>query len=187
MKQYIGILGIIFIVFIVVFSLYEQIQKENKSAKSTRLSCQQEVTTFEKIYNDKKLKAIQKNILKENYTLSSYIKKTIYSKSKLFDYIDLKSMNKITIETLDSYKENVEQNDDVSKILYYIYENDINDPGKKTKNSKLYAGYVVFKFSNVKDELIYQVQIDFMDKRGLDLAKSIKCAIKSFMTIKGKK
>ncbi|HIP29968.1 MAG TPA: hypothetical protein EYG93_10695 [Sulfurospirillum arcachonense] len=183
MRRYIGILVVLFAVFVVINSLYEQIQKDNKSAKSTRILCHENVTVFERIYNDKKVESAQKNLLVGNYILSSSVQKATYSKSKLFDYVNLTDMDKIAVEMIESYVKNRELSDDKLKISYYIYENDIKDPGKKTEKSKLYAGYVVFRFSDDKDELIYQVQIDFMDKKGIDLPQSIKCAIKSFITI----
>ncbi len=183
MRRYIVIFVILFAVFVVINSLYDQIQRDNKSAKSTRILCQQEVTVFERIYDDKKINFLQKNLSVGNYTLSSSVQKAVYSKSKLFDYVNLIDMDKITIETLESYVKNRELSDNKLKISYYIYENDIKNPGKKTEKSKLYAGYVVFQFSDDKNELIYQVQIDFMDKKGLDVPQSIKCAIKSFITI----
>jgi len=183
MRRYIGIVVVLFAVFVVINSLYEQIQKDNKSAKSTRILCQKNVTVFERIYDDKKVEILQKKLSAGNYILSSSVQKAVYSKSKLFDYVNLIDMDKITIEMIESYVKDRELSDAKLKISYYIYENDIKDPGKKTEKSKLYAGYVVFRFSDDKDELIYQVQIDFMDKQGIDLPQSIKCAIKSFITI----
>ena len=155
MKLYIGIfIGACF-VYLIGSSIYTQIQKENKSARSSRISCHKDATVFERLYIEKEKKAIQKKLEEGNYTLSSSVLKAVYSKSKLFDFVDLD----------------------------YIYENDVDDPGKKTAKSKLYAGYIVVKFKNDKNELIYQVQVDFMDKKGADLPQSIKCAIKSFITI----
>ena len=183
MKRYISIFIAIFFVLLIGESLYNQIEKDNKSAKSTRIACHENVTVFERVYDDGKLKIIQENIQKGNYLLSSSIQKAVYSKSKLFDYVNLKDMDKVTHDALHNYIKNNNQSDDKSKISYYIYENDIKDPGKKTEKSKLYAGYVVFRFSDMNDELVYQVQIDFMDKKGVDLPQSIKCSIKSFITI----
>jgi len=70
------------------------------------------------------------------------------------------------------------------KLSYYIYENDIKDPGKKNEKSKKYAGYIVTKLRNKKNKLIYQNQIDFMDFKGADLANSVECSVESLLTYK---
>ena len=110
------------------------------------------------------------------------MEKATYAPSKLFNYVKLSDIDKITQIELDSYIVKKEVLDDKLRISYYIYENDVGDPGKKTKKSKLYAGYVVYKFYNKNNKLIYQSQIDFMNKQGADIAQSVKCAIKSFAT-----
>jgi len=183
MKYFLGSFVGIFIIFLLGSSIYKQLEKQSNSAKSTRIICQKNNTVFERVYNDKEIKVIQNKLKENNFTLSSSIKKAKYSKSKLFDFISLAQMDQITIETLNKYVIKQKLDDDKLRISYYIYENDIDDPGKKTAKSKLYAGYVVFKFKNNNNELIYQVQVDFMDKKGVDLPQSIYCAIKSFTTI----
>ena len=183
MKKYISIVAILLIILVIGYGLYEDIQKQNLSAKSMRISCQKKVTVFERIYDDTNIKLMQAKLENANYLLSSSIQKAVYSKSKLFDYVNLPAIDKSTIEILNKYTISKDSSDKKLKILYHIYENDIKDPGKKTEKSKLYAGYVVFRFCDYKDKPIYQVQIDFMDKQGADLIQSIKCAIKSFMTI----
>jgi hypothetical protein len=183
MKQFIWLfIGISFLLLI-GSSIYKQIQKESTSARALRIECQKKLTAFERVYIQDSIKTAQKNIEEGNYILSSSIKKAVYAKSKLFDFVHLTDMDKVTINTLASYIKQKKTSDEKLKISYYIYENDVEDPGKKTQKSKLYAGYVVYKFSNSKDVLLYQVQIDFMDKKGIDLPKSIACAIKSFMTL----
>jgi hypothetical protein len=83
---------------------------------------------------------------------------------------------------LDSYVQIKNDKEKNYNYSYYIYENDKNDPGKKTKKSKLYAGYIVFEVKNKNNKTIYKVQIDFMDKHGADIVGSINCTIESFMT-----
>lgn len=170
-----------FLIFIISKSAYDQLNKKTV-AKSMRLDCQKELTTFEKIYKYDEVK-IAKDLLKSgNIVINSSVEKAKYSKSRLFDYVKLEDMDKITKSILKTYEQKSKIKDKKLNIVYYIYENDVLDPGKKTEQSKLYAGYVVFKFI-ISGELIYQVQTDFMDKKGLDIPKSIRCAIKSFMTI----
>ncbi len=184
MKSYVWIFIALFFIAIIGQGLYEQILKDGKSAKSKRISCQQKVTAFERVYSSEKIKTTQKQLEYGNYELTSSAQKAVYAKSKLFDYVNLSDMNAIAIEKLQTSVKKRELSDDKLKISYYIYENDIKDPGKKTEKSKLYAGYVVFRFSDENDELVYQVQIDFMDKQGKDLPDSIRCAVESFTTIK---
>lgn len=68
-------------------------------------------------------------------------------------------------------------------IDYFVYENDKEDPGKKTAKSKLYAGFIYLNFK-LKDESVYDVQIDYKDLQAKDLAKRINCAIASFLSSK---
>ena len=182
MKRYLGYVIGFALIFIIGNSIYEYNKKMDMYKKSYRLDCHKKMTSFERVYDINKIKAIQKMLLTGNYTLTSSIQKSVYAKSKLFDFVKLDKMDKITLETLKSYSKKMEQSDSALKISYYIYENDIKDPGKKTEKSKSYAGYVVFKFKDENDELIYQSQIDFMDKKGADLPQSIECAIESFTT-----
>ena len=170
---------------LLIGSIYEEITKENNpktSPKALRLECQRQNVSFERGFDDKFIITAQQQLEEGNFKFTSYVEKAQYSLSKLFDYVKLEDMDKITENELKSYTKTLKLKDDKLKIVYYIYENDINDPGKKTKKSKLYAGYVVYKFYNNKNKLIYQSQIDFMDKQGKDLPKSMKCAIKSFAT-----
>ena len=179
------------VIFVAVFlftmlgsSIYDQIVNSatQKSGKAQRLPCHKSKTSFERGFDDNFIKIAQKQLETGNVKFSSYVEKATYVPSKLFNYVKLSDINKITQMELDSYIVKKEPNDDKLKISYYIYENDVGDPGKKTKKSKLYAGYVVYKFYNKNNKLIYQSQIDFMDKQGTDIAQSVKCAIKSFAT-----
>jgi hypothetical protein len=161
--------------------MYQQV---NKTATSSRISCQKEVATFERVYKPKDIRFAQEQIKNGHIKVSSSVQKAHYSRSKLFDYVKLSDVDKIVDDTLKKYNTSSEKKEENLEINYYIYENDVNDPGKKTKRSKLYAGYVVFQFYNQKQELVYQVQIDFMNKQGEDIPKRVECAIKSFMTLK---
>ena len=67
-------------------------------------------------------------------------------------------------------------------IDYFIYENDKDDPGKKTAKSKLYAGYLVFNFL-LEGEQVYRLQIDFMDMQGKDIDEKIRCIMKSVLSL----
>lgn len=183
MKRYIWTILALSFVLLIASSIYKEIQKDSKSARATRITCQKDVTAFERVYIQSDIKTMQEKLKNGNYELSSKVLKAVYSESKLFDYIQLEDMDNITKNILNSYIVKKTLDDKKLKISYYIYENDVNDPGKKTEKSKLYAGYVVFKFNDENSNLIYKVQIDFMDKKGADVAQSIDCAIKSFVTL----
>jgi hypothetical protein len=65
---------------------------------------------------------------------------------------------------------------------YYIYENDKEDKGKKNKDALLYAGYLVFEFK-LDNEILYKIQIDYMQTDASDIKSRVNCAIESFLTI----
>ena len=182
MKQYISIFIGVFLFVILGNSIYTQVTKEPESAKAKRIPCQKNVTSFERGSGNEDIKIAQQQLQSGNFYFTSTIEKPVYMESKLFEYVKLDNTDKIVQETLNSYIKNNKYKKTKLKISYNIYENDIKDPGKKTKKSKLYAGYVVFKFYNKNNKVIYQVQIDFMDRQGTDLVQSIKCSIKSFAT-----
>jgi hypothetical protein len=182
MKQNLAVFVGVFLMTMLLGSVYDQITKEQESPKAKRIPCQSKTVSFERGFSDEFIKTAQKQLESGNFKFTSYVEKATYAQTKLFNYVKLSDMDIITTKELKSYTIKELLDDDKLRITYYIYENDIGDPGKKTKKSKLYAGYVVFKFYNNKNKLIYQSQIDFMNKQGLDIPQSIKCAIKSFAT-----
>ena len=182
MKTNISIFVFVFLIVIVGNGLYEQINKEPISAKAKRLECQKAVISFEKGFDNNDIKNAQLQLENGNFKFTSYVEKSQYMESQLFNYVKLSSIDQIVNKELKSYiKEDIPSEDKLN-IIYYIYENDKQHPGKKTEKSKNYAGYVVFKFKNTKNRLVFQSQIDFMNMQGLDIPKSINCAIKSFVT-----
>jgi len=183
MKKYLVISGLVFISYFLGMEIYNEATKDKTPGKSKRLECQKNVTTFEKAYNLNDIKTAQEKIKNGNYSFSSTIEKAKYAQSKLFNYISQKQTDKIFENELKTYIVKENNQDAKIQLKYNIYENDIKDPGKKTEKSKLYAGYVWLEIKNERNLVIYKVQIDFMDKEGKDIDKSIKCCIKSFMTI----
>ena len=171
-----------FLIYMIGQSIYIQITKEPISAKAKRLPCQKKVTTFESCYIPKDIAKAQKLIEAGVVKFDSSVEKSVYSPSTLFEYFPLEKANQIVNEELKKYIKNKQNIKNDFGFSYYIYENDPKNPGKKTKKSKLYGGYVVFTIKNSKGYVVYKVQIDFMDKKGADMPQSIKCAIKSIMT-----
>ena len=182
LKKYISIFIIVFISYFIGDSIYTEINKDKTPGKAKRLECHKKVTVFERSYSLADIKYAQSLISYGNDSFTSSIEKAVYSDSKLFNYISLKQTDDMFKNTLQSYIKYNEKNKNSYNLSYYIYENDKNDPGKKTERSKLYAGYIVLELKNLDNKSIYKVQVDFMDHKGTDIKRSIQCSIKSLMT-----
>lgn len=180
MKKYIYLSIAAILIFFIGQSIYKQINKTG--AKSARLECHKNSTVFEKVLKQELLAQLQEDIKKGNIKVNIEIEKAKYMESKLFEYVDPQIVKKQFIDLLKS-DQNKETKNSVNIL---IYENDKNDPGKKTDKSKLYAGYLVFSFK-AGNTLVYKLQIDFWDAQGKDIPKVLQCAIKSILTIKGDK
>lgn len=176
MKYVYGIL-FIFLVYIIGTSIYEQANK--KKARLSRLDCQKEMIIFEKVFNAEALLHVKEAIKGGELTLESSVKKAKYMKTKLFEYVDINDVDTLVKESIAKHKG--AKSDKTLHVKYYIYENDKNDPGKKSPKSKLYAGYIHMTFSvdNIK---AYVSQVDFMDMQGKDIKKRLDCAIATLLT-----
>lgn len=176
---------IVFLLSAVGIGIYQQVTKEAVPGKAKRVPCMAKVTSFERSYGTEDINNVQVQVSQANFTLSSDTDKATFMDTTLFDYVDMKQMDKVASDTLSSYikNENKDKEQQV-KIQYTVFENDRDDPKKKSKNCKLYRGYVVLKVKNHNNKIVYQNQIDFLDPQGNDVADTIKCAIKAFMTFK---
>jgi len=177
--KYLFYAALAFFIYLIGSDVYHQMTK--KGPNSTRIACQKECKVFEKIYNKNLAEAAKTALLSGNYTLKSDIKKARYMKSRLFEYVHIEDVDKMVGDAIAKQKHPDIHSDKQLLIDYYIYENDKEDPGKKTKKSKLYAGYLYFLFM-LDGKKAYVVQIDFMDPQGRDIAKRIDCALESFLT-----
>ncbi len=182
MKKYLYTFVTVFILAIIGNSIYTEVTKDKTPGKAKRIPCQASVTTFERAFNKDDIKTAQLLLESGNINLTSTIEKAKYAESKLFEFVKLEETDKIVNDELKKYIIVKKDEDTKLNISYNIYENDVEDPGKKTKKSKLYAGYVVLQIKNDSNQVIYKVQIDFMDKKGADIGQSLKCSIKSFAT-----
>ena len=182
MKKYIIVFVVVFIGYFIGDSINKEMTKDKTPGKAKRLACQKKVTTFERAYSIADIKFAQNLIEHGSISFSSAIEKPKYSKSVLSDYITLDEIDLMFTKILRSYVKYNEDNNSGYKLSYYIYENDKNDPGKKTKKSKLYAGYVVFEVKTIKNKSIYKVQVDFMNHKKQEIKNSLECSVKSFMT-----
>jgi len=170
---------IVMFIYFVGNDIYQQTNK--KGARSTRLACQKECKVFEKVYKEDLLEKAKLALKGGNYELDSSIKKAKFMKSALFEYIQIEEVDQDVREAIVKHNQSDLHSDEKIKIEYYIYENDKSDPGKKTKKSKLFAGYLRFSFI-LDAKKVYMIQVDFMDMQGRDIKKSVDCAIESFVT-----
>jgi hypothetical protein len=178
MKYIAAILAFAFLVFLVKVGVDSTAKK---SSKSVRLECHKKSTVFERVYDQALIKEVQRALQKGEFELLSHAKKAQYMESKLFEYVDMKEVDAMVRNALAAYKDPQAQSTTPVTIDYFVYENDKDDPGKKTKESKLFAGYLHFKVL-VGGERIYVIQIDFMDLQGKDIPEKVECAVQSLMT-----
>ncbi|HIP59202.1 MAG TPA: hypothetical protein EYH01_02090 [Campylobacterales bacterium] len=146
--------------------------------KSSRLACQKEATTFETIRKPEQMSEAIKALKSGNYELDSEIRFSKYMKSQLGKYLSVEDVDKMLKEVIGVVSK---PSDNALIIDYSVYENDKKDPGKKTKKSKLYAGYIYMNFKIGKTS-VYDIQIDYKDLEAKDLKKRIECAISSFLS-----
>lgn len=173
------------IIAIITFYLAGGIYKKlTTHANVTKLPCQEEVVVFERLYEKPLLQEIQKAVYEQAYDVSIEFQKSYYMPTKLFEYVHKDEIKQVVLQTLQTYKKTLHVKEESLHVKVLVYENDKLDPGKKTAKSKLYAGYLVFDFYEGKT-LVYKVQIDFIQPHGEDIAKRIKCAIKSLMNYQG--
>ncbi len=187
MKRYIIAFFIFVIIGFVGNSIYTQMTKDTTPGKAKRLECHQQTTVFERGYGIKEIVEAQKLLHSGNYKISFSIDKSIYMKSSLFDFVDMEKLNKEFSFFLFQKIESQKQAKEILKVEYIVYENDKEDPKKKSDKSKLFRGYVVMKFINQNNKVVYQVQIDFKDEQGKDIPKTLECAVESFLTYKEEK
>jgi hypothetical protein len=177
---------IVFFISAVGVGIYNQVSKEDKvPGKVTRLECMKKVTSFERGYGIEDILDAQAQLAKGNFTLKSDIQKSQYMNSTLFDNINMHIIDQKVLKELKTYSKGMQNiNDEKVKIEYTVFENDKEDPKKKSSKCKLYRGYVVLKVKNKNNKTVYQNQIDFWDPKGKDVADTVKCGILGFTTFK---
>ncbi len=180
------IIGII-IIFVIGNEVYTQINKKPKSIKAKRLGCHSISTTFEKVLKPKLIKNLHQTLKSGDYKLVVWEDKAKYMNSVMFNYVDVKVINNDIKQKIKVYKiDNIvaqKTNDVLIDVM--VYENDKKDPGKKTKASKLYAGYLVVAVK-IDKKIVYKIQMDFMNLKGKDIPDRISCIVDSIMSLKEK-
>lgn len=160
----------------------KSVMTSQKSARISRLKCHTKSITFEHVYKKERVKGMQDAVKSANIQLKSKFKLSEHMLTQLAKHISLSSVDEMIQKQIDSHIDTTKSTDDTLIIDYFIYENDKEDPGKKTAKSKLYAGYLVFNFL-LKDEQVYRLQIDFMDTQGKDIEEKIECMLESVLTL----
>ncbi len=179
-KYFIGLMTILFF-YIIGAEVVGFINK--KSANSVRLECHKKSTTFEYVYNKEQVSTMLSAIQSNHVELKSKFQLSEHMQTKLADHISLSQVDQMVKDQIELHKVIDKKSDKVLLIDYFIYENDKEDPGKKTAKSKRYAGYLVFHFL-LEGEKVYRIQIDFMDLQGKDIEEKVGCVFDSVMSLK---
>ena len=177
MFKYIAGILTIFFFYLIITDIMHQ-----KSAKTARLECHTKSTTFEYVYKKELVKLMQDVVKGGNVEIRSKFKLSEYMPTQLANHISLVQVDDMIQKQIDLHNTTKNNNDKKLLIDYFIYENDKEDPGKKTAKSKLYAGYLVFHFL-LEGEKVYRIQIDFMDLQGKDIEEKIQCMMKSVLSL----
>ena len=180
---------IVSIIIIILLSIifYAVFKEVTKSSKIKRLECQTNTTTFEKIFFEEPIKDAIKSLKSNNYEINSYIEYSKYMKSHLINNLSKEQSDEKLEKIIEKYLDknlnlNINKNDKKVLINYYVYENDKEDKGKKNKEAKLYAGYLMFEFK-YENKLVYKIQTDYMNLEATDLEERMDCVINSFTSI----
>ncbi|HHH19983.1 MAG TPA: hypothetical protein ENK86_05705 [Campylobacterales bacterium] len=161
--------------------IYQSLNQSSKSAKSSRLACHKQSIVFERIYKPELTSSMIEALQHGNVELKSKMKLSKYMTSQLGNYVKIEQVDSMFRTAISTHKE--EKKSDKNLLIdYFVYENDKEDPGKKTAKSKLYAGYIRSSF--ILDGVnVYSVQIDFDDLQGRDIPESVRCTIESMVTL----
>lgn len=177
------VLGVITVLFFYIIGTEVVGFINKKSANTARLECHKKSTTFEYVYQKEQVNTILDAIKSNHVVIRSKFQLSEHMQTKLANYISLSQVDKMIKDQIDVYKVTDKESDKELLIDYFIYENDKEDPGKKTAKSKLYAGYLVFHFL-LEGEKVYRIQIDFMDLQGKDIEEKVGCVFDSVMSLK---
>lgn len=180
--------AILFVVAVVGYFILAGLPKKaNPNARLSKLPCQKEVVVFERVYDIASLEKVLQYIGEGSFDIGIREDRAIHSKSNLFEYLNILDVKEMIQNSLLRYStRELNQEKKNLHVDVVVYENDKDNPGKKTPASKLYRGYLVISFLLEKD-LIYKVQIDFMDFEAKDVPKRVDCAIDTLMQYKDKK
>jgi hypothetical protein len=173
----------LFILTYIFYSAYLEMTKPTKSATAKRVACQAQTTTFENVYKKELINDAIMALENGEYNVKSHMEYSKYMQSHLVNILSLEQANETLQEILNTIHPPLNSLNAPLLIDYYVYENDKDDPKKKNKSGKKYAGYVHFEFK-YNNQLIYKIQTDYMDIDAKDLSQRMQCAIDSFLSLK---
>ncbi len=177
-----------FIAFLIVLAvgneIYIQINKKPQSAKSKRLQCHKKTITFEKVLKPELVSNLQQTLKSNDYIIDVWADKAKYMKSVMFKFVDIRSIQNDIRDKIKAFPSEKVKSLKINDVFVdvMVYENDKKDPGKKTKRSKLYAGYLEVTFK-VDKKVVYKIQTDFMSLKGEDIPERISCIVNSVMSV----
>jgi len=164
-------------VTMILYSKFIVGDKEVTKEEVIPLSCEKDIFSTSKVFNQKLLNDSQKALNKGFYKIQGEYIKSKYSKSIIEEFISL--------DEIDSfYKDSIQVNpkNDINKFLtidYEIIENDKKDPNKKSKECKICSGSIMTSFKADKTE-IFRFYIDFNLYDKDEIKRRIDCTIKAY-------
>lgn len=141
------------------------------------LSCEKDVFTVSKVYNQELLNKSIKALDKGFYKLDGSYRKSQQTPSIIEDFISISELDSYFIKSISKNPKN-----DIEKYLtikYYVIENDKKDENKKLSNCKFCSGAVVSSFL-ANDKEIFKFYIDFNLYDKSEIEKRIDCTIKVY-------
>ncbi len=170
---------ILIVIVIVIYSKYiandgyDEITKE----EVIPLSCEKEVFTVSKVYNQELLNKSMKALNKGFYKLEGSYKKSLQTESIIEDFISLDELNSYYVKAIEKNPKK-----DINKYLtikYEIIEDDKKDKNKKLSNCKFCSGAILTSFL-AEDKEIFKFYIDFRLFDKSEIEKRINCTMKVY-------
>ncbi|MCV6607645.1 MAG: hypothetical protein OIF32_05490 [Campylobacterales bacterium] len=92
-----------------------------------------------------------------------------YMKSEVFTYTSVEELTDLNQKILGESSKNSKVQIDCK-----LYENDKEDPKKKSDSCKLFTGYLLYEFK-MDNQPIYKIQIDYLNSKGKDISQRVDC------------
>ena len=143
----------------------------------TPLSCEKEVFTVSKVYNQELLNESMKALYRGFYKLEGTYKKSQQMPSIIEDFISIDELNSYYIKAIE--KTPKENKNKYLTIKYEIIENDKKDKNKKASDCKFCSGAILTSFMAEEKE-IFKFYIDFRLYDKNEIASKIDCTIKVY-------
>lgn len=166
-------------IVILVSSKYVTNQSEKiRKEEVIPLSCEKDVFTVSKVYNQQLLNKSINALNEGSYSLQGHYKKSHNNPSIIEDFVSIFELDSYFVKSIS--KSPIENNEKDLNIKYYIIENDKKDENaRKLSNCKLCSGAILTSFL-IAEEEIFKFYIDFnlYDKK--EIEEKIDCTIKVY-------